>query len=143
MKVYYIFKLKKEFVNLYRDTPSVLYNILKSIYYLDTEEVTYGYNLFKQLIIPLNKNKLDKDLFIKFHSDIPYSKRKNTHYINNLYRNEVSRMSINNFYIRLEVEQNFSTFFEILKKENNNLFVCSFKTCDFFFLDEYPSKLLV
>lgn len=143
MKVYYVFKLKDEFVNLYRDTPSVLYNILKSIYYLDLEEVTYGYNIFKQLIIPLNKNKLDKDLFIKFHRDIPYSKKKDTHYINNLYRNEVSRMNINNLYIRLEVEQNFSTFFEILKEKNNNLFVCSFKTCDFFFLDQYPNSLSV
>ena len=142
MKVYYIFKLKDEFISLYRDTPSVLYNILRSIYYLDREEVDYGYNLFKQLIMPLKKNELDKDLFIKMHQDIPYSKRKNTHYINNLYRNEISRMNINNYYIKLEVEQNFSTFFEILKHKNKNLFVCSFKTVDFFFLEEYP-KLLV
>ena len=39
MKVYYIFKLKEEFINLYKDTPSILYNILRSIYYLDKEEV--------------------------------------------------------------------------------------------------------
>ena len=50
MKVYYIFKIKKEFVNLYKDFPSVLYNILRSIYYLDKESVEYGYNLFNQLI---------------------------------------------------------------------------------------------
>ena len=30
MKVYYIFKIKDEFVKLYSDTPSVLYNILKT-----------------------------------------------------------------------------------------------------------------
>ncbi|MBR2678693.1 MAG: sporulation inhibitor of replication protein SirA [Bacilli bacterium] len=138
MKVYYIFKIKKEFVNLYKDTPSVLYNILKSIYYLDKEEVDYGYNLFKQLICPLEKDKLDRNLFIKFHQDIPYSKRKNIHYINNLYRNEISRLVINNCYIRLEMEQNFSTFFEVLKNDNNNFFACSFKTTDFFFLEDYP-----
>ena len=39
MKVYYIFKIKDEFVDLYKDTPSVLFNILRSIYYLDKEEV--------------------------------------------------------------------------------------------------------
>ena len=143
MKVYYIFKLKDEFVNLYKDTPSVLYNILKSIYYLDKEEVDYGYNIFKQLTLPLEKNKLDRSLFIKFHQDIPYSKRKDIHYINNLYRNEISRMIINKAYIRLEIEQNFSTFFEILKENNKNLFACSFKTIDFFFLEDYPNKLLV
>lgn len=142
MKVYYIFKLKKEFIDLYKDTPSVLYNILKSIYYLDREEVDYGYNLFKQLISPFEKDNLDRKLFIKYHRDIPYSKRKDTHYINNLYRNEVSRLTINNCYIRLEIEQNFSTFFEILKENNHNLFACSFKTIDFFFLEDYPCLYL-
>lgn len=134
MKVYYIFKLKDEITELYKDTPSVLYNILRNIYYLDREEVDYGYNLFKQLTLPVEKNRLDRELFIKFHGDIPYFKRKDIHYINNLYKNEVSRLSISKSYLKLEVEQNFSTFFRILKDEDNNLFACSFQKCDFFFL---------
>ena len=134
MKVYYIFKLKDEFMDLYKDTPSVLYNILRNIYYLDREEVDYGYNLFKQLTLPIDKNKLDRELFIRFHQDIPYSKRKDIHYINNLYMNEVSRLLVNNSYLRLELEQNYSTFFKVLKEEDNNLFACSFQKCDFFFL---------
>jgi len=134
MKVYYIFKLKDEFFDLYKDTPSVLYNILRNIYYLDREEVDYGYNLFKQLTLPIEKNRIDRELFIKFHKDIPYSKRNNIHYINNLYKNEISRLLVNNSYLRLELEQNFSTFFDVLKKEDNNLFACSFEKTDFFFL---------
>lgn len=134
MKVYYIFKLREEIISLYRDSPSVLYNILRNIYYLDREEVDYGYNLFKQLTLPIDKNKIDRELFIKFHQDIPYSKRNDVHYINNLYKNEISRLSISNSYFRLELDQNFSTFFKILKEEDNNLFACSFKNTDFFFL---------
>lgn len=134
MKVYYIFKLKDEINNLYRDTPSVLYNILRNIYYLDKEEVDYGYNLFKQLTLPIDKNRLDRELFIKHHQDIPYSKRSDVHYINNLCMNEISRLSINKSYLRLELEQSYSTFFKILKDEDNNLFACSFQKCDFFFL---------
>jgi len=134
MKVYYIFKMKNEFVNLYKDNPSILYNILKSIYYLDKEELNYGYNLINQLIIPLKKKILDRKIFIKLHQDVPYTKRKNIHYINNLYRNEISRLIINNYYIKLEVEQDFSSFFTILSKELDNLFVCNFKSTDFFFL---------
>lgn len=134
MKVYYIFKLKDEFIDLYKDTPSVLFTILKTIYYLDKEEVDYGYNLFKQLTMPIEKNKLDRELFIKFHQDIPYSKRKDIHYINNIYRGEISRLVINNSYLKLEVEQNFSSFFKILKEEDKNLFACSFQKTDFFFL---------
>lgn len=134
MKVYYIFKLKDEMFSLYKDTPSVLYNILRNIYYLDREEVDYGYNLFKQLTLPIDKNKLDRELFIRFHQDIPYSKRDDVHYINNLYKNEISRLVISNSYLKLELEQNFSTFFKVLKEEDNNLFACSFKNTDFFFL---------
>lgn len=134
MKVYYIFKLKEELCDLYRDTPSVLYNILRNIYYLDREEVDYGYNLFKQLTLPIEKNRIDRELFIKFHQELPYSKRKDVHYINNMYKNEVSRLIVNNSYLRLELDQNFSTFFKVLKEEDKNLFACSFQKIDFFFL---------
>ena len=137
MKVYYIFRMKEEFIHLYKDSPSVLFHILKSIYYLDREEVDYGYHLFEQLTLPLDKNKIDRDLFIKLHQEIPYSKRGDVHYINNLYRNEISRLTINHSYGRLELEQNFSTFFPILKEELGDLFVCSFREADFFFLEDY------
>ena len=143
MKVYYIFKIKKEFIDLYQDSPSVLFHILKSIYYLDKTEVEYGYNLFKQITLPFDKESLDRKLFIDYHQDIPYSKRKNIHVINNLYRNEISRLEVFHSYCKLEVEQNFSSFFQILEKQFDNLFVCTFKHSDFFFLEEYQSKILV
>ena len=143
MKRYYMFQIKKEFQSLYSDSPSILCNILKNIYYLDKTEVEYGYNLFHQLILPIEKNEVDRRLFIKFHQDIPYSKRKDIHYINNLYRNEISRLMINKSYCRLEIEQNFSTFFPILQKELGNLFVCSFEKTDFFFLNDYLEKISI
>lgn len=143
MKVYYAFKLKNEFVNLYKNNPSVLFNILKSIYYLDKTEATYGFNLFKQLILPINKNYLDRHLYIKLHKDIPYIKRDNVHCINNLYKDEVSRLIITNFYLKLELDQDNSSFFKILDEEINNLFICNFEYTDFFFLTEYLRKELV
>ncbi len=137
MKVYYIFKIKKEFVNLYEDTPSVLYSILKTIYYLDKDSVEYGYNLFNQLIQTIDKISLDRDIFIKMHQDFPYSKKDDIHIINNLYKDEVSRLRINNFYMKLELEQNTSSFYEYLNKKEQNLFACNFKMTDFFFLKDY------
>ena len=134
MKVYYIFKIKREFVNLYKDTPSVLYNILKSIYYLDTDSVEYGYNLFNQLIMILDKYKLDREIYISMHKDLPYIKKKDIHIINNLYKDEVSRLRINNFFMKLELDQDYSTFYNYLNSKEKDLFVCNFKTTDFFFL---------
>ncbi len=134
MKVYYIFKIKKEFVNLYKDIPSVLYNILKTIYYLDKNSVDYGYNLFNQLISNIDKYGLDKDIYINMHKDYPYIKKNDIHIINNLYKNEVSRLRINNFFMKLELEQDFSTFYNYLSNKENNLFICNFKETNFFFL---------
>lgn len=139
MKVYYIFKIKKEFVNLYRDTPSVLYSILKSIYYLDRESVEYGYNMFNQLIDIIDKLKLDREMYIDMHKDIPYTKYKDIHIINNLYKDEVSRLRINNFFMILELDQEGSSFYKYLNNKENNLFVCNFKNTNFFFLNDYLS----
>ncbi len=140
MKVYFIFDLKEEFVNLYKDNELVLFNILKQIYTLEKEELFYGYNLFSQLINPIPKETLDRKLFIHLHQDVPYSKRGNTHYINNLYKNEISRLNIKTTYIKLDIEQSFSTFFSILKNFSSNYFVCNFKDYDYFFLKDDPNN---
>ena len=126
MKVYFIFDVKEQFISLYQNNYRVLYNILRQIYYLDREEVNYAYTLFRQLVNTIDKNTIDRDIFLKLHRDLPYSKRGNVHYINNLYKDEVSRLTIKNSYIRLETEQLNSSFFEVLKKYSNNFFVCDF-----------------
>lgn len=134
MKVYFIFELKKQFISLYRGNERVLYNILRQIYYLNSKEVEYGYNLFVQLTNPIKKQDIDRKIFIQFHQDIPYSKRGDTHYINNLYKDEISRLIIKKSYIRLEVEQENSSFFDILKNFSDDYFVCCFKNHEYFFL---------
>lgn len=143
MKVYFIFDIKEEFIRLYTGNEYVLYSILKQIYYLDKNDLSFGYNLFNQLTNKINKQELDKKLFIQFHQDIPYSKKGQTHYINNLYKDEISRLIIKRSYIKLESEQNFSTFFSILKNFSNNFFVCNFSDPDYFFLnkDELSPKI--
>jgi len=142
MKVYYIFKIKKEFVSLYKDTPSVLYQMLRRIYYLDKESLEIGYNLFNQMIQTIDKNEIDKELFIKLHQEIPYVKQKDIHIINNLYKNELSRLRVNNFYMRLELDQNDCGFYSILNEIEDNLFLCNFKVLDYFFLNDYLEKNL-
>ena len=134
MKVYFIFDLKDEFIKLYSGNERVLYNILKQIYCLDKEEINFGYNLFSQLTNFINKPEIDRKIFLQFHQDIPYSKRGQIHYINNLYKDEISRLEIKRSYIKLESEQTTSTFFSILKNFSPNYFVCEFNTQDYFFL---------
>lgn len=136
MSVYFIFDLKDEFIKLYLGNERVLFNILKQLYYLDREELTFGYNLFSQLTNTIKKSEIDRKIFLQFHQDIPYSKKGQTHYINNLYKDEISRLEIKKSYIKLESEQSFSTFFSILKNFSNNYFVCDFAHQNYFFLTE-------
>ena len=49
MRMYYIFNIKENIYNLYKDNPSSLYKVLENIYYMHREELNYGFNLFKQM----------------------------------------------------------------------------------------------
>lgn len=141
MRVYFIFQMKEEYKNLYKGKESSLYQILMSIYKLDNEEVEYGYNLLKQMTIPINKEEIDRDLFVKLHREYPYSKREGIHYYNQLYKDEVSRLIVKNCYIKLEADNDTSSFFYYLKDFSDNFFVCDFNNrfhC--FFLDEKSCK---
>ena len=136
MKVYFMFDIKEEYIKLYEDNERVLYNILKQVYYLEKEEVSFGYNILNQLVNRIEKQILDQFIFIKLHQTIPYSKRNNTHYLNNLYKNEISRLKIKNAYIKLETEQNSNSFFNILGNYYKNFFVCDFSNQEYFFLSK-------
>ncbi len=140
MRVYFIFDIKREFINLYQGNERVLFNILRQIYYLQKDEIKYGYNLFGQLINRIDNSDLDRYLFLKLHQNIPYSKRGEMHFYNNLYRDEVSRLTVKRSYIKLETEQVFSSFFEILNSYSSNYFVCEFKYQDYFFLADNGVK---
>lgn len=145
MKVYFIFEVKEELKKLYKGNERILFSILKQLYYLDKSELMYGYNLFAQITNSINKTFLDKTIYIALHQDVPYSKRGQIHYINNLYKDEISRLEIKRSYIRLEIEQNFSSFTKHLIAYSPNLFACDFTKQDYFFLtqEETTKKELV
>jgi hypothetical protein len=141
MRVFYIFNIREEFKYLYQDSPSMLYNILKQIYYLGHDDILYGQNLFRQLTKSLPKEQIDRALFIKLHQEFPYSKRGDNHIINNLYTNEISKLVVKNAYMKIKTEKNTSSFFPYLSEFSDSLFVCDFEYSDFFFLEK--TKTLV
>lgn len=136
MRVYYVFPMKEEFAQLYQNSPRTLYNILRQIYYMHKEDVHYGFNLFQQIIERIDKHTLDQQLFLKLHQEIDYSKRGNLHYVNNLYRDEVSTLEIKNTHMKIETNHDFSSFFRFLDASQANYFVCDFVEQDYFWLKE-------
>lgn len=141
MRTFYIFKMKKEFVSLYQNSPGSLYNVLKHLYYMKRHEMSYGFNLFQQLTEKIDKNKLDREIYIKYHDEMVYSKNHDEHIINNLYKDEISILIIRSTYILINANRNYSSFFTILESLGDEYFVCDFVSQDYFWINDI--KMLV
>ncbi len=141
MKNYYIFDVKKEFVSLYRDNPITLFNILNQIYYLHEDDKNYAFNLFNQIINIIDKDSLDQHLFLQLHKNLVYSKYKDEHIINDLYKDDVSILKVKRTNLILSSNKEASLFLPILANYNDRYFVCDFKTQTFFFIKD--TKVLV
>jgi len=141
MRTFYIFKMKREFVNLYRESPNSLFNILKHLYYMKKHEIAYGFNLYNQLTEKIDKDKLDREIYIRFHNEMIYSKNHNEHIINNLYKDEVSILTIKKAYILITANKNHSSFFQIIDNLGDEYFVCDFIYQDYFWINDI--KMLV
>ncbi len=141
MRTFYIFKMKKEFVSLYQNSPGSLYNVLKHLYYMKRHEMSYGFNLFQQLTEKIDKNKLDREIYIKYHDEMVYSKNHDEHIINNLYKDEISILIIKSTYILINANRNYSSFFTILESLGDEYFICDFVSQDYFWINDI--KMLV
>ncbi|MEG0994552.1 MAG: sporulation inhibitor of replication protein SirA [Bacilli bacterium] len=133
MRRYYIFNVKEDILKLYKNSEDCLYLILKRIYEMKKEEINFGFNLFNQLLLEFDKEKLNNDIFIKLHKKYSYSKNKELHIINDLFKDEISTLIIHRTYMYIESTKNNTMFFMILKEYNINYFICDFERDDYFF----------
>lgn len=136
MRKYYIFNIRRELLVLYKDNPSNLYKLLENIYKMKEEEFTYGYNLFKQICVSIDNLDLNNRLYLTMHNDLVYSKIDNQHIINNLYKDEVSILTVKKSHLVLESNNSYSSFFSFLNNYQKNYFICDFEMSDYFFLDD-------
>lgn len=141
MRIYFIFKIKEEYIDLYKDTPNTLYNILNQMYYMKRNEIGYGFNLFNQMIERIDKFDLDKYLYVLLHTKMKYSKKGDEHVLNNLYKDEVSVLKVKSTHILINANKSYTEFFVLLNQYDPNFFVCDFNNHDYFFLSNI--KLLV
>ena len=134
MKEYFIFNIKKEFYNLYKDKPSELFYIFNKIYYMREIEKEYGYNLFETVSNFYDKDYVKSFIYNRYKDKIMYSNNENEHIINNLFLNEISILKVKNSNLRLETNKEDCSFLKDLNSFNNTYFVCDFKNQEFFFL---------
>lgn len=136
-----MFNIKKEVYDIYNDTPSVLFNFFNYLYRSNKEYLDYGNLIFNQVANVFDKDKLDLEIFLKYHNNYKYSKRKEEHIINNLYKDEISIMKIKKSYIIINSNKNYTEFFKMLGSKYNECLVCDFINRDYFYLSNI--KILV
>lgn len=141
MRTYYIFKVKEEFIKLYHDKPSSLYLTFKQLLNIDKKDLQYALQVFNSLCEKVGKEELNKQLYIKYHKDMVYTRTDKEHIINNLYKEEISILTIKNSHILLTTNHSYSSFFNILINYDSYFFVCDFENQDYFFLNDI--KILV
>lgn len=136
MRMFYIFNVKKEIKDLYKDNSSSLYKILSSIYYMHKEDANYGFNLFNQITNKINVKEISNKIYIDMHTNIIYTKNNNEHIINDLYHNEISILKVRKSHIMIQTSKSYNKFFDLLSTYSDNYFICDFLENDFFFITD-------
>lgn len=134
MRKFYIFNINDEFTILNSDNGFDLYKQMESIHNLDKDNFYNAIKLYETIAHTIDKNYLNKEIYKKYKDNYFYTKYKNTHMINNYYRKEESKLTINKAYLILESNVIKPTFLKDLK--NKCLFACDFDNKDYFWLDK-------
>lgn len=134
MRTFYAFKINREFSILMKKNPYHLFSTLESIYHLDKQEWQLGMDLFHYLITPFNPKELDVHIFKNYKNNYFYTKFKNVHRMNNIYKEEETKLVVNKTYLLIRSTIERPSFLKILAKEKN-LFLCDFENKDYFWLD--------
>lgn len=135
MRTFYIFKIKNEYASLTKNNPYHLFKMLSYIYHLDTDDISRGVELFNKMTDSFNSKEIDIELFRAYRENYFYTKFKNVHQINNIYKKEESKLIIRKKFLLLQSTVIHPVFLNNLSKYEN-LFFCDFTNKDYFWLDK-------
>lgn len=139
MRTFYLFKIKKDYYNNYKNSPYKIYKTLENIYLLDNKNVLIGMNLMKELINPFVVNNLNLKFKEIYFNNINYTNYLNTHIYNDFYTNEKTKIYLNTTFLKIKSNKDFPVFLKDLKTQEY-IFVCDFMNIDYFFLKDILYK---
>lgn len=140
MRTFYIFKIKEEYAHLTKNNPYHLFKMLSYIYNIDREEIKRGADLFYKMVERFRNKEFDNKLFKKYQDNFFYTKFKNIHQINNIYKKEESKLIVHQHFLLLKSTIIRPTFLQDLE-ELENLFLCDFENKDYFWLEKLTTNL--
>ena len=134
MRTFYIFRISKEMQILLKSSPYNLFKSLEDIYYLDKSDIGIGKDLLDQLVVPIDKDKYNKQIYDLNKDNDFYMKTGDTHKVINKYRKEQTVIVVKNSHILLKtniISRDIKKFLPITMA-----FACDFQNKDYFWLEE-------
>ncbi len=141
MRTFYIFKINNMFQTFYNDKSNILFKMFNEIYSSNDQDLINKFRLFEQITIPINKKIFNNYIMLKHRDDIFYTKNDNVHTIEN--DKEISRLTINNTFLKIKSNKNINTFIKDIVDSRECLFIIDFKNKDYFWINEIKLKTLV
>ncbi|MBP3920502.1 MAG: sporulation inhibitor of replication protein SirA [Bacilli bacterium] len=126
MQTYYLFQVKKNIYNVYLKREYSLYKVLYNLYKLNRIDLNYGVTLYNQLCEIFNVNRL------KYYFELTENIRKG----NNKYmiKEDKSLIILKPSRIIYKTNNNQNRIFYLLDNYSHYIFVCNFKTGEYFWL---------
>ncbi len=139
MRTFYIFKINNGCSTIYNRKTCNIYKILNRINNLDASESKKAINIYRKIIIPINRDMIDAYIIKKHINDFYYKKNNKWHELKN--DKEKSIMIINKTYIKIICSNNISTFFKDIFMVDKDLFVIDFNYKDYFYIRDFNNKI--
>lgn len=134
MRIFYLFDVNDNFYKMYKEYPYKLYKMFEDIYITSKYDKSIARGMYEQINCKYNKSFMNNFIKNKNKLDIYYYNKDNLHIISN--RNDCSKLFVNNYYIKIKSNINYTKFFEQLNTFSENIFVCDFDNKDYFWLEK-------
>lgn len=131
MRTCFLFIIKKDAVKLYYKNTYLLFALLKNLYELEKNNLTYGVSVYHQICTPISKKLLSNYISEK----VPSIKiKKDTYKILSFFENTI--LQINYSTIIVKSNRIIPSIYKIFHVYHDNILVCDFKNNKFFWLDK-------
>lgn len=134
MRKYYLFIVKKEFSQVYRNNADILYKTLENLYYIKKENFNYGMSLYTQLCQTFNV-----DVLTNYFNHQTLLKHRGNKYCSKSTK-EIILIEINPSCCNVVTNVNLPSILKIFDYYCKEIFVCDFKNKDYFWLSKQYNK---
>ena len=126
MKTYYVFLIKKEIYEIYKNNSKSLYKTLFNLKNMNKQDLNLGLSIYNEICNIINKKKL-----IKYINLLPITKSKENKYLINK-----NIIIINPSKIIIKTNKIDEDIIYTLNNYNEYFFICDFKNNKYYWLNE-------